>query len=227
MIEFLKNNYFLLILLGIAIIVVYIWLYLNRKKLNAKWWEVLIVTVSVMLIGVVTVKVFPFIEVVFNQAKPGNVSLFGAIIFLPIYFFVYAKIKKLPIGLVFDIFTIALIVTAFVAKFNCLHEGCCYGKEIGSTVYRYPTREIELIFLLVFSIVLIPLIYSNKLGGFGYCLFIIGYCVMRFIVECLTEPTSGGLHSIVFGWFNVSHIWSMILIVVSLILIIILKKRRS
>ena len=149
--EFIKSTWFLLTMLGISTILVFVWLHIfNKKKLNAGILECIIVSLIHTLYGVLTVKFFAFLEVGFDRTLAGNMSLFGGIFFMPIMYFLYAIIKKLPFSLVFDIFVIPLCLTLALARVNCLYAGCCIGHFIGTTKMRYPTREADLLIHVVF-----------------------------------------------------------------------------
>lgn len=213
MVEFFKNYYVLFSLLVGATIVSFIWLFLNRDKMNAKWWEVLIVAILHTLVGVGFVKFFALMEAGFDANKAGNMSMFGGIFFMPLFYFVYAKIKKLPIGLVFDIFTISLVSTLFFARINCLIKGCCYGININYTEYRYPTRETELVYDLIFIGLAIFLIYKGKISGKIFVLYLISYGFVRFVTEWFrySESTSP---------FHIGHVWSMLSFIIGIALLI-------
>lgn len=221
MIEFIKTWHFLIIMLTSASVLVYIWLYLNRNKLNAKWWEILIVTILHVIFGVFMVKFFAILEVGFDMERAGNLSLFGGVFFMPIFYLAYKLIKKLPFKVIFDIFSVALIVTLLFARMNCLHEGCCLGKVINGN-FRYPTREIELIFYVILLFVFVPWIYKGKSEGRAYPIYMISYGVARFILESFREAdTTAFMHR--------AHYWSIISFVVgvSILAYQIIKARRA
>ena len=209
-------------MLTLASIVVYVWLYLNRKKLNAKWWEILIVTIIHVIFGVFMVKLFAIVEVGFDTSKAGNMSLYGGIFFMPIFYLVYKLIKRLPFKVIFDIFTVSLIATLFFARINCLHAGCCIGKVINGS-YRYPTREIELIFYVILLMFITPWIYKGKSDGRAYPVYMISYGIFRFVIEFFRESP------ITEETFHISHYWSILSFVIgtSLLIYLILKARRS
>ena len=140
---------FLIIMLSLATLCSFIWLCFNREKLNSPIWLLLIISILHTLFGVLCVKFFAILEVGFDMSKAGNMSMYGGIFFMPLFYFLYSKIKKIDLGLTFSIFTISIVITYFFARINCLHGGCCYGMEIGNTGYRYPTRELELIYYFV------------------------------------------------------------------------------
>lgn len=210
--EFWKNYWVLIVLLSVATVLSFVWLFINRKKINAKWWEVLILALTHTLVGVGFVKLFALLEAGFDTTKAGALSMFGGVFFMPIYYFVYAKIKKLPIGLVFDIFTISLVSTLLLARINCLHAGCCLGKNINYTEARYPTRELEIGYDVIFLGVSIFFIFKEKFQGKIYLFYLISYGVFRFIIEWMRESESNGFH--------IAHVWSLLAVLIGVGLLI-------
>lgn len=211
---------FLIIMLVIATICSYIWLYYNRQKLNSSWWFLLIIAVFHTIIGVLCVKLFALIEVGFDMSKVGNMSLYGGIFFMPITYFIFAKIKKISFLKVLDIFTISLVITYFFARVNCLHAGCCIGKNIVNTEFRFPTRELELIYYVVFLIIFIPRVFKKDYSGKAFAIYLLSYGLFRFLSEFLRESTSTGA-------FHIAHLWSAITLLMSLILLVLIKRKEK
>ena len=210
-------------MLVLATILSFVWLFVfNKKKLNAKWWEILIVVLTHTLYGVLTVKFFAILEVGFNFEKAGNMSLFGGIFFMPIMYFVYARIKQLPLSLVFDIFVVPLAATLLLARINCLYAGCCQGIEIGSNGFRWPAREFDIAIHALFLIFAVPWIIKGKPNGMAYPAYIAVYGFFRFINEWFRISESSSL-------FHIGHIWAVIsfLMGVTLSIIILVKKKKG
>lgn len=214
--EFVKSHWFLLTMLALATIVSFVWLFVfNRKKLNVKWWEVFILALLHTAYGVLTVKFFAILEVGFNFEKAGNMSLFGGIFFMPIMYFVYAKIKKLPLSLVFDIFVVPLAATLLLARINCFHGGCCQGIVLGSNGFRWPAREFDLAIHALFLIFAIPWIMKDKSKGVAYPLYMAVYGLFRFINEWLRESASESA-------FHIGHVWAIVSSIIGLTMLVIM-----
>lgn len=216
MVNFLKNWYFLIILLSISTALSFVWLFvINRKKLNAKWWEILIISIMHTIIGVGCVKIFAILESGFDPAKINNLSMFGGIFFMPITYIIYAKIKKLPILFVIDIFTISLVVTLLLARINCLHAGCCLGKSINYDL-RYPTREIEIVYDSIFIAISVFFIHKGIFRNKIFFTYLLSYGTLRFVLEFMRESESSGI-------FHIGHVWSMFSILFAIVALIIMK----
>lgn len=195
----------LYILLAVATTFGYFWISQFKEKLRIKDWMALILAVVHTLIGVLCVKLFAFLE----SGDGTGMSLYGAVFFLPVIYFAFAKLTKRKVADVFDIFTICTVVTLLCARFNCIYAGCCVGTVIpGTDGLRWPTREAEIIFYIVLYIVLRRKVGKTKYNGLIYPIYMMSYGVFRFIVEFFRES----FHPIV-GPFHISHIWSLVAIV--------------
>ncbi len=209
------------VVLVIAGVFTFDWLFHMRKRLDAKWYAVLILSVLHIAIGVASVKAFAIVEAGFDLKKAGNMSLFGSIAFLPIFYFVGAKLFKRSASDVFDCFTIPLAATLMCARVNCLVKGCCLGCMIPGSEMRWPTREIELVFYTVFIAATIAPVFKGKTRGCAFPIFMISYGAFRFIVEFLREGTA------IWWVFHISHIWAMLSVIIGVVVLILLKKKTS
>lgn len=206
-IEFIVSHYILMILLLVATTVDFVRLFLNKKALKMNALIAIIFSIFHTIIGLIFVAFFGFAESGFNIATLGNISLYGGVFFMPIVYFLYSVIRKIPISRSFDIFTISLISTLFFARINCLISGCCQGILIGNTNFRVPTRELELLFYLIFIILTADKIYKNKTNGYIYPIYMLSYGIFRFIIEFMRESSANSV-------FHIGHIWSIISILV-------------
>ena len=59
--------------------------------------------------GVLCVKAFAVAESGFDMSKVGNMSLFGGVFIMPLFYFAGAKLFKRPSADVFDIFSVCMI----------------------------------------------------------------------------------------------------------------------
>ena len=203
MISFLIE-YRLYFLLAIPTLFGYFWLSQFKEKLRIKEWMALVLSVLHTLIGVLCVKLFAFLE----SGGEGGMSLYGAVFFLPVIYFTFAKLSKRSISNVFDVFTICTVCTLLCARFNCMFAHCCLGKVIpGTETMRWPTRELEIIFYLALFIFLRKKVCKKKYRGLIYPIYMMSYGVFRFVVEFFRES------DYVLGFIHISHIWSLVAII--------------
>ena len=135
-----------------------------RRQLQMKWYAVIAFSVLHTVCGVLSVKAFAFLE----TGDAGNMSLFGGVFFMPVLYFISAKVSKRNIKAVFDIFTICMIFTVMCARINCIVSGCCAGLVIPGTHVHFPTRELEILYYIVMLILLIPRVKKSKNPGSIY-----------------------------------------------------------
>ena len=222
---FIQNNWFLLIMQSVALGFAYVWLYLNKDKLKIKFWELVIFITVGFAGGFFFAKFFALLEVGFIWEKSVNYRIFGPILFDSVYIVVYGLIRKIPLGKFLDCVCVTVIVSMMLARVNCIFEGCCYGKRAFGSDYRWPIREIEILYDIILLVFAIPYIYKNKSKGDVYPAYIGTYGVIRFILEWFRDHYSSEE-----GAFHLAHIWSIAFIVIGSIWyfgLLIYRKRRA
>lgn len=195
----------LLLLLTAGTVFTFLWLCRLRDRLRIKWYAALPVAVLHTLYGVLTVTVFAFLETGFDTNSLGNMSLFGGVFFMPLAYWLGAKLSKRKMADVFDIFTICMIFTLMCARINCIIAGCCVGLPVpGLTGVRWPTRELEVLFYLVLLFLLGRMVLARKTNGTAYPIYMAAYGGFRFVVEFFRHSD----HQ--FGIFHISHLWALL-----------------
>lgn len=210
---FISNN-FLWVMLSISAVFTMIWLLLLRERLRMAWYLAIPIAVLHVIYGVLCVRVFARME----GAGSDAMSLFGAVFFMPIAYYIGAKLSKRSVADVFDIFTIPLVFTLMLARVNCLHAGCCLGRLIGSTGMRWPTREIELVFYILFLASMIPKVRKGKTQGTAYPIYMASYGGFRLVIEFFREASTNTL-------FHLSHLWAITAIALGVSVYIELRNR--
>ena len=193
----------LFILLGCGTLFNVYWLHRCRERLHLRWLSVLLLSVLHTVLGVLSVKVFAL----FETGNFSNMSLFGGVFFMPLFYWGVAKLAKQKAADVFDVFTICLVFTLMCARLNCMISGCCLGAHIpieGLTHLRFPTRELELIFYVLLLSRLWRKVLSGSARGMIYPIYMISYGIFRFVTETLrfSDRTDSILH--------ISHLWALL-----------------
>ena len=202
-----ENTLYLLLALGVVF--TFVWLMGFRKQLQIKASAALIIAVLAEVIGVLAVKCLAAMENPGSEQPFAGVSLFGGVFFMPFVFWLGAKLTRRKPGEVFDILGIALIFTMLCARINCLISGCCKGHPIpGLNGLRWPTREAELIYYLVFLFVMAPKVWKGKTKGEVYPLYMLSYGAFRFAVEFFRVSYNSS--KIV----HISHVWALLSLVI-------------
>ena len=191
----------LYLLLGIGILFNVLWLYEFKVKLNINMAAVILISVLHTFVGVLSVKFFAFLE----AGESGGMSLYGAVFFMPVIYYIGAKIFKRNVADVFDIFAICMIFTLMCARVNCLISGCCIGLPIpGMDGLLWPTRQLEIIFYIVLLAKLGSKVGKKTCNGTIYPIYMMAYGMFRFITEWFRESEQ------IIGILHISHIWSIV-----------------
>lgn len=197
------SDHALILLLGCGTLFNVYWLHRCRERLHLRWLSVLLLSVLHTVLGVLSVKVFAL----FETGDFSNMSLFGGVFFMPLFYWGVAKLAKQKTADVFDVFTICLVFTLMCARLNCIISGCCLGAHIpieGLTHLRFPTRELELLFYVLLLSRLWRKVVTGSARGMIYPIYMISYGIFRFVTETLrfSDRTDSILH--------VSHLWALL-----------------
>ena len=197
------SDHALMLLLGCGTLFNVYWLHRCRERLHLRWLSVLLLSVLHTVLGVLSVKVFAL----FETGNFSNMSLFGGVFFMPLFYWGVAKLAKQKTADVFDVFTICLVFTLMCARLNCIISGCCLGAHIpieGLTHLRFPTRELELLFYVILLSRLWRKVVTGSARGMIYPIYMISYGIFRFVTEMLrfSDRTDSILH--------VSHLWALL-----------------
>lgn len=206
MMDWLANHSLLLLLL-LATALSTVWLSRANSRLHFKLWQIVILGISHTCLGVLAVKAFAIIEGFGDLSVVGNMSLFGGMAFMPIFYAGVSHWGKRSARDVFDVFSISLVMTLFFARVNCLFSGCCLGAFVPGTSLRWPTRELELVYYVVFLMMLMPRVFHGELRVQIFPLYMVSYGCFRFIVEFFRASNHA------FGPFHIAHLWAFIAIV--------------
>lgn len=197
------TDHALILLLGCGTLFNVYWLHRCRERLHLRWLSVLLLSVLHTVLGVLSVKVFAL----FETGNFSNMSLFGGVFFMPLFYWGVAKLAKQKAADVFDVFTICLVFTLMCARLNCIISGCCLGAHIpieGLTHLRFPTRVLELLFYVILLSRLWRKVVTGSARGMIYPIYMISYGIFRFVTETLrfSDRTDSILH--------VSHLWALL-----------------
>ena len=186
-------------ILLVATVLTFSWLLRFRERLKLKTVGVIILSICQTLVGTASVKLFAALEGV-----PGEMRIYGAVFFLPVFCFMVSLILKIKVYETFDIITISAVITFAVARINCLISGCCSGVYIEKLGIDFPVREIEIFYYFLFWNFIGIKVIKNKSNGIVYPLYLLSYGLLRFALEFVRNNDP------VFGPFHLAHIWSAI-----------------
>ena len=194
--------------LAVGAVINCFWLWRYRGRLPMPIWVIPVVSLIHTLVGVFCVRVFAGMENWGNPLQSGQ-SLFGGIILLPIICIFTAKLFKRKIADVLDVAAVLTVTTLFFARINCIMSGCCLGSSIpGSQVYRWPTREAELVFHGVLLFFLDKRVMGKGPRGEVWPFYMMTYGFFRFFEEWFRSNAR------VFGPLHFGHIWAVVSIII-------------
>lgn len=179
------------------------WMCKFHKKLNLKWREIYLVPLGHVVIGWTCMWLMALLEVGFDMEKAALMRLYGAFFALPVLYYAWGRMTHRDIPVVMDLAAISVIFGAISGRLNCFTAGCCQGVPLGST--RWPLREAELIYYVLFVAMFAGRIVKGKTRGQVYPLFLITYGILRFLSEFVREEFTTRV-----GIFHLAHIWALI-----------------
>lgn len=212
---FVANS--LYFLLAIAVVISAFWVYFFQKDLRIKWYVTIILSLLVAVFGVISAMIFAKIEGAITKNPDGNMSIYGGIFFMPIFCLLGALIFRRSKRTVLDVFTLPIVSVATLARVNCLIKGCCLGLEIPGTNFRWPTREAELVFDIIFLIVIARMTAKKRFKGYNYPIYLISYGTFRFIIQWFRAEGFS-----VWGALTLSHLWSILSVLSGLVILLLL-----
>ncbi|HQE22806.1 MAG TPA: prolipoprotein diacylglyceryl transferase [Syntrophomonadaceae bacterium] len=147
---------------------------------------------------------------------------YGAFIGGLIPFLIYIWKKDMPFWKVADMFAPFLALGYALVRVGCFLRGCCYG-EITTSAWgvvfpavdefvRHPTQLYSSAMNLVLFAFLIWFYPRRKFSGQVFLLYLIGYCIYRFIVEFFRENV------IFYGFLSMGQVYTLGLLVVAVLL---------
>ena len=199
------------------------WLKKFEKQFNLKWPEIILMTILSIAVAMLSMRALAILEAGGDLSQSAFIRLYGAVFTLPILYYVFAKVKQGSVPLAMDVAAMIAALGLFCGRINCFKEGCCAGVYFfGSETIRWPIRELELLFYVVFILFYVKKISSGKTYGQVYPVFMIAYGIFRFFAEWLREEYTGSI-----GVIHLAHIWSLISIAVGTSVYFELKTQRD
>lgn len=161
-----------------------------------------------------------------------TVSIFGAVVFAPIFMTVFFLIEKSDALRNLDMLTPGIFITLTCAKFGCFLDGCCMGVPYEKGIYNpivetrvFPVQICEVLSMIIMLVLTQTYIKKGKNvpAGFDYPLTTAVYCVIRFLWEFMRYYDESMRH----GFFGVTFWqgWCIIMFVLSAVMMTVLKIR--
>lgn len=185
-----------------------------RENFSGQLWENLVIWL--MIGSLLGARVFYFGLVDWNDIVRDPLSFFriweGGLVFYGgfaggfLALLVFTKVNKIPLISALDLLVKPLILGQALGRLGCFSAGCCYGKptqSIFGVIFRnpdslaplfiplHPTQIYESVGDAVIFILLIFIGRRNPRTGAMFASYLIGYGILRFIVEFFRNDDRG------------------------------------
>lgn len=175
-----------------------------------------------------------FIEDPLEVIGSAGFVVYGGIIAGIIACMIYTIRKKISFMSYFDIVMPSIAINQGIGRIGCFFAGCCYGKEtdscIGVTfpeesmaptgVKVLPTQLFSCVGDLLIGAFLIIYARHAKYKGNVAAMYLLVYGIGRFLIEFLRDDSRGAI-----GFLSTSQFISLIMVLLSIVLFVINKKR--
>ena len=231
--------YGICVAVGVLACFIVFWILAKRDKLESKYTDFITINgVVTAAVGFFSAALFQAIYSYIDNPEAGF-DLFGSgLTFLG--GFVGGAVTFVALCLIFrnkyqskiiDICTsvpLGLLLGHAFGRLGCVFAGCCYGLPTDSWIGMefvgvegkvIPTNLIEALGLFVLFIVILAF-YLKKTNPYGLPAYLIGYGILRFVIEFWRGDERGGF----VPGISPSQFWSLLMIVVGIPLIFILHK---
>ncbi|MBP5254776.1 MAG: prolipoprotein diacylglyceryl transferase [Lachnospiraceae bacterium] len=209
MMDFLRDNSkYLAILVGIAATYPLMWR-MRRKAGTESWLQVLLMCIGFSAFSLLGTIAMANIEFLLRgeTLSFGAVSVSGVYLVTPPILLLLCKVMKKDPKDIFDLFAVYVLPTLFLMRINCILSGCCLGKRIGDSAFRWPVRELEMVFYAVFLVYLLRRGKEPEARGKLFPLLMVSYGVFRFLEEFFRESTQRGP-------FHLAHVWAAVMFLI-------------
>ncbi len=216
--------YGIIVALGVAAVILWMTRQITSKKADLPSPPDPIVIVFAILSGVVASKLFHVIDMKVTTGQWGQffsgagLSIYGAVIGVSLFFWIYSKVKHYQFGLFADLVAPGIILAQAIGRVGCTINGCCYGMPTSlpwGVVYTHPdsiayfasqalpqgmglhpTQPYELVFCLIGFAILLRLRGRLKPDGSLFLVYFTLYSAWRVGIDFLREGTPFllGLH---------------------------------
>ncbi len=227
------------VLIGIGIILALSYALYEVKKTDLSQDDLLNMVLIALPVSVIGARAY---YVIFNweqysgnlmeifAIRNGGLAVYGGIISAAIVVILYCKIKKINIGIPFDILSVGLPLAQAIGRWGNFINCEAYGRETtlpwGMSIAPYinmvhPTFLYESIWN-IFSVIFVLIAKKyKKFEGELFCVYLIWYGIGRFWIEGLRTD------SLYLGAFRVSQLVALFSVLLGILVIIYQRRKRK
>ena len=176
------------ILVTVSVIPAFIWMWEFKEELRINHiWKILVYLVCLYGIGIISTYGIAELENFVLSKDWANRRGWSVFVTMPLFYILLAKFTGRDLKATSDILGIQVMLIYGFGRAACIFQGCCPGKFIPGTQYRWPLIFIELAFIAVFVVVQGAKAYRRQFDGKAYPTFLIVYGVFRLLLELLRD----------------------------------------
>lgn len=184
---FLLNHAFY-ILVTVSVVPAFLWMWEFKEELRIKhFWQVVVYLVCIYGIGILSTYGVAELENAVLSENWANRRGWSVFFTMPLFYLLLAKLTGRDWKATSDILGIQVMLIYGFGRAACIFQGCCPGKLIPGTQYRWPLVWVELAFLAIFITVQGAKAYRRHFDGKSYPIFLIAYGIFRLILELFRE----------------------------------------
>ena len=152
-----------------------------------------------------------FVSWTFFNPRVGGASMYGALLFILPFFFIYCKKANCNAKQIADIFAPCLAIGLAIHRLGCLGAGCCYGTPTDTLwsiwlhgAWRHPSQLYEAIPLGITAILLLARGPRKNQHGEIVWLFACVYAPLRIVGEWFRASPNRGV--IIEDWMTLPQL---------------------
>ena len=176
-----------------------------------------LLTVWLTITGVLGTMILAYIE----MGTFGGTSFYGAVFLVPILI-VPAMLMKISYKDILNLSAPAECAMLVVMRFNCLENGCCFGRYLPALEFQFPNQVAEMVVSITIMLTLIRM-HKKDHQVLLYPWYMILYGACRFILQGFRY---GGTTPWVLG-LSQGHFWSLISITIGTTWLLLSKKCKA
>ena len=206
MLSFLKSSSMTYIMLGEILMIVFS--LFMRKKFKISIFQIIVLMLYAIFVGIVTAFLMFYIE----NGWWGGQSLFGVVLFTPIFVILMSFLLKIKYRRVLGIYAFNECIMLAVMKLHCNSVGCCKGNEFFRDVCPIPLELIESFSLIIILFMLLRIERKHDTFNSLYGYYLIMYGLSRIILNNFRNNLKS------FVWIlPPGHFWAIISIAIGII----------
>ena len=176
------------ILVTVSVIPAFIWMWEFKEELRIKYiWQIIVYLACIYGIGIISTYGIAALENTVFSDIWANRRGWSVFVTMPLFYLILAKLTDRDMRVTSDILGIQVMLIYGFGRTACIFQGCCLGKLIPGTQYRWPLIMIEILFLAAFVVIQGWKAYSRRFDGKSYPIFLVAYGIFRLFLELFRE----------------------------------------